>query len=98
MEHQSEIRVCLDPQQAEFLAACVASGRYQNASDVVREGLRLLEREHAVLHAEYARVREMIRVGAEELERGETHDADTVFQEIEVELSERAEKRRGNPS
>ena len=98
MAKRKNISVSFTPHQAEFLAQCVATGRYLSASEVVREGLRLLERHHTELQAEYDRVREMIKVGAEELERGETHDADTVFREIEVELSERAEKRRGNPS
>lgn len=39
--------VSLGAPLADFVAQCVASGRYGNASEVVREGLRLLEeREH----------------------------------------------------
>jgi antitoxin ParD1/3/4 len=86
MAKRKNISVSFTPHQAEFLAQCVASGRYLSASEVVREGLRLLEREHAELHAEYDRVREMIRVGAEELERGAVVDAETVFQELDEEL------------
>jgi antitoxin ParD1/3/4 len=47
--------VVLTNQQASLVQTLVDSGRYQNASEVIREGLRLIERrelEHAAkLHA-----------------------------------------------
>ena len=36
--------VVLTDHQATFVEQLVASGRYQNASEVLREGLRLIER------------------------------------------------------
>lgn len=36
--------VVLTDHQAHFVEQLVASGRYQNASEVLREGLRLVER------------------------------------------------------
>jgi putative addiction module CopG family antidote len=43
MANRRNISISFTPEQAEFLAACVASGRYQSTSAVVREGVRLLE-------------------------------------------------------
>ena len=95
MAKRKNISVSFTPHQAEFLARCVASGRYLSASEVVREGLRLLERHHTELQAEYDRVREMIQVGHAQLERGEHVDGETVFRELDEELNALdAEERR----
>ena len=46
------LNVSLTPHLEQFIAASVASGRYQTASEVVRAGLRLLERfESGGLHS-----------------------------------------------
>ena len=41
--------VVLTEHQASFVEQLVSSGRYQNASEVLREGLRMIERREAVL-------------------------------------------------
>ena len=46
-----------------FVSAEVKSGRYDNASEVVRAGLRVLEREEQLHQAELARLREAIEEG-----------------------------------
>ena len=45
------LNVSLTPELSEFIAVRVASGRYQSASEVVRAGLRLLERDEATWDA-----------------------------------------------
>lgn len=37
--------ISLTPEQADFVDACIASGRYGSVNEVVGEGIRLLERE-----------------------------------------------------
>jgi len=43
--------VVLTDQQSDLVDRLVASGRYQNASEALRAGLRLLEREESELSA-----------------------------------------------
>lgn len=49
--------VVLTKQQATLVENLVRSGRYQNASEVLRDGLRLLERREAEERAKLAAIR-----------------------------------------
>jgi antitoxin ParD1/3/4 len=55
----------------------VESGRYQNASEVLREGLRLLEQRDAEDQAKIKALREAARIGMEDIAAGryETFDS-----------------------
>jgi antitoxin ParD1/3/4 len=57
---------------AEFIDANVASGQFQNASDVVREALRLLERRQHEEALKLEALRRAIAVGREDAARGGT--------------------------
>jgi antitoxin ParD1/3/4 len=59
-----------------FVESSIASGRYKNASEVVREGLRLLEQRQAEDTLKLDRLREAVRVGEEALERGDFDDVE----------------------
>lgn len=54
-----------------FVEGQVDSGRYQNASEVVRAGLRLLEREVREEEEKLAALRRLAAEGFDELDRGE---------------------------
>ena len=90
MPNRENISISFTPQQASFLANCVKSGRYQSASEVVREAVRMLEFQLQRRDAELARIRAMIQLGAEQLDRGDAIDGDTFFREWDDELEELA--------
>jgi antitoxin ParD1/3/4 len=47
MPTRKTMNISVTPELERFVASRVASGRYQSASEVVRAGLRLLERDEA---------------------------------------------------
>ena len=63
--------VVLTERQERMIETLIRSGRYQNASEVLREGLRLIERQEAEDAAKLAALREAAAVGIAALERGE---------------------------
>jgi antitoxin ParD1/3/4 len=68
--------VVLSQHQHELVEALVESGRYQNASEVLREGLRLLEREEAEEAAKVAVLRRAAEQGWSDLASGRFDDVE----------------------
>lgn len=62
--------VVLGQQQHELVESLVASGRYQNASEVLREGLRLLEQRDAEDSARLEALRSAADVGWSDVAAG----------------------------
>lgn len=62
--------VVLTDRQAELVERLVAEGRYQNASEVMREGLRLVEDKEEQAKARLKALREAARVGIADIEEG----------------------------
>lgn len=82
MASRVTLNVSLTPELEKFVEARVASGRYLSASEVVREGLRLLEEREVSRQTALDEVRRKISVGLEQAERGELFDGEEVFREV----------------
>ena len=82
MATRTTVNISLTPELERFVAARVASGRYQSASEVVREGLRLLEEREDQRQITLQQVREMIEAGFAQAERGEILDGDEVMEAL----------------
>ncbi len=79
----------LTPELDEFVDARLQSGRYANASEVVRAGLRALEEDEREDHAKL----EALRAALEEGEKGPFRDGPTVMAELRDRIRSRAEVR-----
>ena len=66
--------VVLTEHQEKLIEGLVSSGRYQNASEVLREGLRLIESREAEDRARLKALREAARVGIADVEAGRVRD------------------------
>lgn len=89
------LNVSLTPELEQFVESRVASGRYQTASEVIREGLRLLEEREHTREAALKELRAQLRRGIEQADRGDLIDGDTVFEEIrQLSARRRAETRK----
>lgn len=83
MATRTTLNVSLTPDLEQFVSSKVASGRYQTASEVIRQGLRLLQDQETTRQAQLERLRSQINLGLEQAKRGELLDGDEVFEELE---------------
>lgn len=83
------MNVSLTPELERFVQGKVESGLYNNASEVVREGLRLLK-EHDEIRARW---REQVERGWIQAQAGQVVDGPRAMAEIKSRLKARAKKR-----
>jgi antitoxin ParD1/3/4 len=76
------MNVSLTPELEKLVERKVRSGRYQSASEVIREGLRLLEDHDRLRELQLEEVRRKIQTGLDELDRGEGIAGEKVFAEL----------------
>jgi antitoxin ParD1/3/4 len=69
--------VVLTDHQADLVERLVASGRYQNASEVLREGLRLIEGREAEDKARLNALRDAARAGIADIDAGHYRSFET---------------------
>ena len=70
--------VVLTEHQTNLIERLVDSGRYQNASEVLREGLRLVESREVEDRVRLEALRQATRVGIDDLEAGRSKHFDSL--------------------
>jgi antitoxin ParD1/3/4 len=83
--------VVLTERQEELLVTLVKSGRYQNASEVLRDGLRLVEQREAEDAGKLKALRAAARAGVGALDRGEFKEFGNI-EELQAYLNDLSEK------
>ena len=77
------MNVHLTSELEQLVQSKVKSGRYNSASEVVREALRLLEERDQLLELRKEAIRQKIDAGWESLSRGEGVDGEAFFADLE---------------
>ena len=85
------MNVSLTPELEQFVDGKVESGLYNNASEVIRESLRLLK-EHDDVRLKW---REQIERGWLQAQAGKIVDGDVVFRKVDERIKQRGRKRAG---
>jgi antitoxin ParD1/3/4 len=100
MANRTTVNISLTPELDAFLQSRVKSGRYQTTSEVVREALRLLERQEKERDEAFRQLKAKLRRGAAQAERGNLIDGDEVFEELRQLIEERrtSKKRKAGGS
>jgi antitoxin ParD1/3/4 len=82
------MNVSLTPELEQLVHEKVKSGRYLSASEVVREGLRLLEERDRLHQLRLSELQQELTIGVQQADRGELIEADDVFAELEEDLKQ----------
>ncbi len=84
MASRTTLNVSLTPELGRFIESRLRSGKYQTASEVVREALRLLESRGREPVAGVEELRTEIELGLDQLRRGEAVDGDEFFDALQA--------------
>jgi antitoxin ParD1/3/4 len=88
------MNVHLTPELEQLVQAKVQSGRYNSASEVVREALRLMEQKDELRAIQLQELRNRIDKGLAEAERADGVDGDQFMQGLIDDLDARQSKRK----
>jgi antitoxin ParD1/3/4 len=83
--------VVLTERQADLIETLVESGRYQNASEVLRDGLLLVEQREVEDTSKLTALRAAARTGIDALDRGEFKEFRNI-EDLQAYLNELSEK------
>ena len=91
MDSEELMNISLTPELERFIGGKVESGLYNNASEVIREGLRLLK-DHDEIRVKW---REQIERGWLQAQDGQLVDGDEAFRRIDARIKKAATRKKG---
>ena len=86
MARQTTLNVSLTPTLQKYIHAKVRSGRYESASEVIRESLRALQEREQATDVYWAELRTKVQLARKQVAEGKTHDGDQAMNDIMAEL------------
>jgi antitoxin ParD1/3/4 len=89
------MNVSLTPELEKLVESKVQSGRYRSASEVIREGLRLLDDQDRLRAAQFEEVRRKIQTGIDQLDRGEGIDGEIILAKLKQKSEALRKTRKG---
>ena len=93
------MNVSLTPELEQYVSGKVESGLYHSASEVVRDGLRLLKEKEEIHRARIEELRREVQIGIDQADRGQAKPlTDDLVQDIKARGRQRlaAGKKRGS--
>ena len=87
------MNVSLTPELEEFVRRQLASGLYASASEVIREGLRLLSEREMLKETRLEELRREIARGPAEAHAGKLKDGEEALKEVARAVRKRSRKR-----
>jgi antitoxin ParD1/3/4 len=94
MTARTTLNVSLTPDLSRFVESRLRSGKYQTASEVVREALRLLEGRDRAPVAGIEEMKREIEIGLAQLRRGEGVDGEAFFRRLVARRRAKSVRRR----
>ncbi len=89
------MNVSLSNEFESIIEKKVKSGQYHSASEVVRDGLRLLEQRDKLREAKLARLRADVQRGSDDIDRGDVFDGPEAMATIRKRLLKEKKRKDG---
>ena len=78
------MNITLSPEQEKFIQSQIARGKYTNIQQVIDSALKLLEKQDQNYEQWLDETRQKVKVGLEQLERGDKVDGEVVIAQLEA--------------
>lgn len=83
--------ILLNPNHEQFILSKIKSGRYANVDEVIATALQLLEEQEQQYAFWLEDTRKKVKVGLDEIERGEVLDTEVVINQLKDKLRQKRE-------